>query len=132
MFMHFHACVSVSSRRLVTWLPDFSDDIQWLNWAVSHVCSQVLKRLVPATRSQVPADGQQPSQHRLDPGPAGHSRPLYPPTDPDPYPGDCPVGSKAEAAQCAMLRASLTLLSGSVSVGTRGDSCNPLCPMETF
>ncbi|XP_040089921.1 1-acylglycerol-3-phosphate O-acyltransferase PNPLA3 [Oryx dammah] len=48
-------------QRLVTWLPDMPSDIQWLWWATSHVCSQAMVRLLPASRSQIPASGQRPS-----------------------------------------------------------------------
>ncbi|XP_065780320.1 1-acylglycerol-3-phosphate O-acyltransferase PNPLA3-like [Muntiacus reevesi] len=48
-------------QRLVTWLPDMPSDIQWLCWATSHVCSQAMVHLFPASRSQIPASGQRPS-----------------------------------------------------------------------
>uniref|UniRef100_A0A8C6MM01 Acylglycerol transacylase n=1 Tax=Moschus moschiferus TaxID=68415 RepID=A0A8C6MM01_MOSMO len=37
-------------QRLVTWLPDMPNDIQWLWWATSHVCSQAMVRLLPTSR----------------------------------------------------------------------------------
>ncbi|XP_043737059.1 1-acylglycerol-3-phosphate O-acyltransferase PNPLA3 isoform X2 [Cervus elaphus] len=48
-------------QRLVTWLPDMPSDIQWLWWATSHLCSQAMVHLLPASRSQIPASGQRPS-----------------------------------------------------------------------
>nr|XP_025138506.1 patatin-like phospholipase domain-containing protein 3 [Bubalus bubalis]XP_025138507.1 patatin-like phospholipase domain-containing protein 3 [Bubalus bubalis] len=48
-------------QRLVTWLPDVPSDIQWLWSATSHVCSQAMVRLLPVSRSQIPASGQRPS-----------------------------------------------------------------------
>nr|XP_020738690.1 patatin-like phospholipase domain-containing protein 3 isoform X1 [Odocoileus virginianus texanus] len=48
-------------QRLAAWLPDMPSDIQWLCWATSHVWSQAAVRLLPASRSQIPASGQQPS-----------------------------------------------------------------------
>ncbi|XP_055250488.1 1-acylglycerol-3-phosphate O-acyltransferase PNPLA3 [Moschus berezovskii] len=48
-------------QRLVTWLPDMPNDIQWLWWATSHVCSQAMVRLLPTSRSQIPASSQRPS-----------------------------------------------------------------------
>ncbi|XP_055962983.1 LOW QUALITY PROTEIN: 1-acylglycerol-3-phosphate O-acyltransferase PNPLA3 [Sorex fumeus] len=55
------------AQRLVTWLPDVLDDIQWLHWAASHVCSQVLTRLLPAARSETPPGGQEPPSTRRNP-----------------------------------------------------------------
>ncbi|XP_027449523.1 1-acylglycerol-3-phosphate O-acyltransferase PNPLA3 isoform X3 [Zalophus californianus] len=48
-------------QRLVMWLPDMPEDIRWLQWLTSSVCSQVMTQLFPISRSQTPASGQQPS-----------------------------------------------------------------------
>lgn len=53
-------------QRLVTWLPDMPGDIQWLWSATSHVCSQAMARLLPASRSQIPASSQRPSSTNQD------------------------------------------------------------------
>ncbi|XP_070646650.1 1-acylglycerol-3-phosphate O-acyltransferase PNPLA3-like isoform X1 [Bos indicus] len=63
-------------QRLVTWLPDMPSDIQWLWSATSHVCSQAMVRLLPASRSQIPASSQRPSSTNPDTvGVAGLSAP---------------------------------------------------------
>nr|XP_012423431.1 PREDICTED: patatin-like phospholipase domain-containing protein 3 [Odobenus rosmarus divergens] len=48
-------------QRLVMWLPDMPEDIRWLQWLTSSVCSRVMTQLFPISRSQTPASGQQPS-----------------------------------------------------------------------
>ncbi|XP_052016806.1 1-acylglycerol-3-phosphate O-acyltransferase PNPLA3 [Apodemus sylvaticus] len=40
-------------HRLVMWLPDVQDDIQWLQWATSQVCARVSMCLLSSTRSRV-------------------------------------------------------------------------------
>uniref|UniRef100_A0A8C3X1T7 triacylglycerol lipase n=1 Tax=Catagonus wagneri TaxID=51154 RepID=A0A8C3X1T7_9CETA len=57
-------------QRLVMWLPDMPDDIPWLQWATSRICSRVMTCLLPTCRSQAPANGQQP------PGQTGTQRAL--------------------------------------------------------
>ncbi|XP_047641997.1 1-acylglycerol-3-phosphate O-acyltransferase PNPLA3-like [Phacochoerus africanus] len=47
-------------QRLVMWLPDMPDDIQWLQWATSQICCRVMRCLLPTSRSQTPANGHQP------------------------------------------------------------------------
>uniref|UniRef100_A0A8D0Z962 Acylglycerol transacylase n=1 Tax=Sus scrofa TaxID=9823 RepID=A0A8D0Z962_PIG len=47
-------------QRLVMWLPDMPDDIQWLQWATSRICCRVMRCLLPTSRSQTPANGHQP------------------------------------------------------------------------
>ncbi|XP_007939991.2 1-acylglycerol-3-phosphate O-acyltransferase PNPLA3 [Orycteropus afer afer] len=37
-------------QRLVMWLPDIHEDLKWLQWAVSHVCSRVVRGLLPTSR----------------------------------------------------------------------------------
>ncbi|KAM4883366.1 1-acylglycerol-3-phosphate O-acyltransferase PNPLA3 [Thomomys bottae] len=37
-------------RRLVTWLPDLPEDIQWLHWATSQVCVRATTSLLPTFR----------------------------------------------------------------------------------
>uniref|UniRef100_A0A8C0WFS4 Acylglycerol transacylase n=1 Tax=Castor canadensis TaxID=51338 RepID=A0A8C0WFS4_CASCN len=37
-------------RRLVMWLPDLPNDIQWLHWATSQVCVRVTTCLLPSSR----------------------------------------------------------------------------------
>lgn len=36
--------------RLVMWLPDMPDDIQWLQWATSRICCRVMRCLLPTSR----------------------------------------------------------------------------------
>nr|XP_012788667.1 unnamed protein product [Sorex araneus] len=97
------------AQRLVTWLPAVLDDMQWLHWAASHVCSQALTRLLPAARSQTPPGGQEPPSTRRTPrGAAALPAPQ--------------LGSKAKAAQRAVLQASRTLLGSRVSAGAGVDS----------
>ncbi|XP_041528201.1 1-acylglycerol-3-phosphate O-acyltransferase PNPLA3 isoform X2 [Microtus oregoni] len=38
-------------HRLVIWLPDIPDDIQWLQWATSQVYARMTTCLLPSTRS---------------------------------------------------------------------------------
>ncbi|XP_045635743.1 1-acylglycerol-3-phosphate O-acyltransferase PNPLA3 isoform X2 [Ursus americanus] len=52
-------------QRLVMWLPDMPEDIRWLHWLTSHVCSRVVTQLFPTSRSQTPASGQQPSPRNV-------------------------------------------------------------------
>ncbi|NP_001139598.1 patatin-like phospholipase domain-containing protein 3 [Sus scrofa] len=47
-------------QRLVMWLPDMPDDIQWLQWATSRICCRVMRCLLPTSRSQTAANGHQP------------------------------------------------------------------------
>ncbi|XP_045376535.2 1-acylglycerol-3-phosphate O-acyltransferase PNPLA3 isoform X2 [Camelus bactrianus] len=61
-------------QRLVMWLPHVPDDIQWLQWAASRVCSRVVAYLLPTSRSQTPARDQQPDCHK--PEHDGHPWPL--------------------------------------------------------
>nr|XP_031527680.1 1-acylglycerol-3-phosphate O-acyltransferase PNPLA3 isoform X2 [Vicugna pacos] len=61
-------------QRLVMWLPHVPDDIQWLQWAVSRVCSRVVVHLLPTSRSQIPARDQQPDCHKSEH--EGHPWPL--------------------------------------------------------
>ncbi|KAF4008236.1 hypothetical protein G4228_019913 [Cervus hanglu yarkandensis] len=42
--------MGTGSGGLVTWLPDMPSDIQWLWWATSHLCSQAMVHLLPASR----------------------------------------------------------------------------------
>ena len=59
-------CVSAfPSCRLVTWLPDMPSDIQWLWWATSHVCSQAMVHLLPASRWVVWLCVWGPTRHPL-------------------------------------------------------------------
>ncbi|XP_052604473.1 1-acylglycerol-3-phosphate O-acyltransferase PNPLA3 isoform X1 [Peromyscus californicus insignis] len=58
-------------HRLVMWLPDLPDDIQWLQWATSQVCARVTMCLLPSTRSQasksdhgIPKHGHHSSLHK--------------------------------------------------------------------
>uniref|UniRef100_A0ABK0LMA4 Patatin-like phospholipase domain containing 3 n=1 Tax=Rattus norvegicus TaxID=10116 RepID=A0ABK0LMA4_RAT len=37
-------------HRLVMWLPDIHEDIQWLQWATSQVCARMTMCLLPSTR----------------------------------------------------------------------------------
>ncbi|XP_008528920.1 1-acylglycerol-3-phosphate O-acyltransferase PNPLA3 isoform X2 [Equus przewalskii] len=66
-------------QRLVTWLPDIPDDIQWLQWLTSQICSQVMTRLLPASRSQAPVSSQQPSLQK--PEHSGHCWAPHSPAD---------------------------------------------------
>lgn len=61
-------------QRLVMWLPHVPDDIQWLQWAASRVCSRVVAYLLPTSRSQTPVRDQQPDCHK--PEHDGHPWPL--------------------------------------------------------
>ncbi|XP_058424166.1 1-acylglycerol-3-phosphate O-acyltransferase PNPLA3-like isoform X3 [Diceros bicornis minor] len=36
-------------QRIVTWLPDIPDDIQWLQQMTSQICSRVMTRLLPTS-----------------------------------------------------------------------------------
>ncbi|KAM9672258.1 1-acylglycerol-3-phosphate O-acyltransferase PNPLA3 [Trichechus inunguis] len=45
-------------QKLVMWPPDIYDDLQWLLWVTSRVCSRVVTCLLPTSRSQAPASGQ--------------------------------------------------------------------------
>ncbi|XP_021486524.1 1-acylglycerol-3-phosphate O-acyltransferase PNPLA3 isoform X1 [Meriones unguiculatus] len=56
-------------HRLVMWLPDIPDDIQWLQWATSHVCARMTMCLLPSTRSRAPKSDQQTPK-------CGHHSPL--------------------------------------------------------
>ncbi|EDM15608.1 similar to adiponutrin, isoform CRA_a [Rattus norvegicus] len=38
-------------HRLVMWLPDIHEDIQWLQWATSQVCARMTMCLLPSTSS---------------------------------------------------------------------------------
>ncbi|KAM5251086.1 1-acylglycerol-3-phosphate O-acyltransferase PNPLA3 isoform 2-T2 [Hipposideros larvatus] len=51
-------------QRLVLWLPDISDDIQWLHLMTSQICSRVISHLLPTSRFQMLASSQQPSPHK--------------------------------------------------------------------
>ncbi|XP_021565580.1 patatin-like phospholipase domain-containing protein 3 [Carlito syrichta] len=48
-------------QRLVMWLPDIPDDIQWLQWVASQVCARVMMSLLPTSRSRTPVSDQQTS-----------------------------------------------------------------------
>ncbi|KAM9229325.1 1-acylglycerol-3-phosphate O-acyltransferase PNPLA3 [Dugong dugon] len=52
------ACKQTIVQRLVMWPPDIYDDLQWLLWVTSRVCSRVVTCLLPTSRSQAPASGQ--------------------------------------------------------------------------
>ncbi|XP_039092910.1 1-acylglycerol-3-phosphate O-acyltransferase PNPLA3 [Hyaena hyaena] len=39
-------------HRLVTWIPDIPEDIQWLQWATWHLCSRVMTHLFPTFRKR--------------------------------------------------------------------------------
>ncbi|XP_077613995.1 1-acylglycerol-3-phosphate O-acyltransferase PNPLA3 [Crocuta crocuta] len=39
-------------QRLVTWIPDIPEDIQWLQWAIWHLCSRVMTHLFPTFRKR--------------------------------------------------------------------------------
>ncbi|XP_021039464.1 1-acylglycerol-3-phosphate O-acyltransferase PNPLA3 isoform X1 [Mus caroli] len=65
-------------HRLVTWLPDIQDDIQWLQWATSQVCARMTMCLLPSTRSRASKDdhrmlkhGHRPSLHKPQGNSAG-------------------------------------------------------------
>nr|XP_014719903.2 1-acylglycerol-3-phosphate O-acyltransferase PNPLA3 isoform X1 [Equus asinus] len=66
-------------QRLVTWLPDIPDDIQWLQWVTSQICSQVMTHLLPTSRSQAPVSSQQPSLQK--PEHSGHCWAPHSPAD---------------------------------------------------
>ncbi|XP_020029794.2 LOW QUALITY PROTEIN: 1-acylglycerol-3-phosphate O-acyltransferase PNPLA3 [Castor canadensis] len=51
-------------HRLVMWLPDLPNDIQWLHWATSQVCVCVTTCLLPSSRSQMPASIQHASSYK--------------------------------------------------------------------
>ncbi|XP_060045107.1 1-acylglycerol-3-phosphate O-acyltransferase PNPLA3 isoform X2 [Erinaceus europaeus] len=40
-------------QRLMMWLPSISSNIQWLQWATSQVCCQVMKRLLPSLSAEL-------------------------------------------------------------------------------
>nr|XP_025873135.1 1-acylglycerol-3-phosphate O-acyltransferase PNPLA3 [Vulpes vulpes] len=48
-------------QRLVTWFPDRSEDIRWLQWLTLSMCSRVMTQLFSMSRSQTPASSPQPS-----------------------------------------------------------------------
>ncbi|XP_028644589.1 1-acylglycerol-3-phosphate O-acyltransferase PNPLA3 isoform X2 [Grammomys surdaster] len=65
-------------HRLLMWLPDIQDDIQWLQWATSQVCARMTMCLLPSTRSRVSKDehgtlnhGHHPSLHKPQGSSAG-------------------------------------------------------------
>ncbi|XP_034372866.1 1-acylglycerol-3-phosphate O-acyltransferase PNPLA3 isoform X1 [Arvicanthis niloticus] len=65
-------------HRLVMWLPDIQDDIQWLQWATSQVCVRMTMCLLPSTRSRASKDdhqtlkyGHHPSLHKPQGSSAG-------------------------------------------------------------
>ncbi|XP_069855998.1 1-acylglycerol-3-phosphate O-acyltransferase PNPLA3 [Dipodomys merriami] len=63
-------------RRLVTWLPDLPEDIQWLHWATSQVCARATTCLLPSFRSPVPWSGQHGPLRGAPYRPAGDAAPL--------------------------------------------------------
>ncbi|KAF5929571.1 hypothetical protein HPG69_006293 [Diceros bicornis minor] len=69
-------------QRIVTWLPDIPDDIQWLQQMTSQICSRVMTRLLPTSRSQPLASSQQPPPQQK-PEHNGHYWPPHPAVDPD-------------------------------------------------
>ncbi|XP_041528202.1 1-acylglycerol-3-phosphate O-acyltransferase PNPLA3 isoform X3 [Microtus oregoni] len=50
-------------HRLVIWLPDIPDDIQWLQWATSQVYARMTTCLLPSTRSRALKSEQQTCKH---------------------------------------------------------------------
>lgn len=56
-------------HRLVTWLPDIQDDIQWLQWATSQVCARMTMCLLPSTRSRASKDDHRMLKHGHHPSP---------------------------------------------------------------
>ncbi|XP_069346561.1 1-acylglycerol-3-phosphate O-acyltransferase PNPLA3 [Eulemur rufifrons] len=56
----------IFAQRLVTWLPDIPEDVQWLQWATSKICARVMTCLLPTSRSQMPASGPQASPCKPD------------------------------------------------------------------
>ncbi|XP_017385003.1 1-acylglycerol-3-phosphate O-acyltransferase PNPLA3 [Cebus imitator] len=109
-------------HRLVTWLPDIPDDIQWLQWVTSQIFTRALLCLLPTSRAQMPASHQQAS-------------PCKPKQDWDCWtpcsPVVCPAEAKAEVAPRSILRSSLNFFLGSkVPASTEGLSAFPSFSLE--
>uniref|UniRef100_A0A2K6L1V8 Acylglycerol transacylase n=1 Tax=Rhinopithecus bieti TaxID=61621 RepID=A0A2K6L1V8_RHIBE len=108
--------------RLVTWLPDMPDDVQWLQWVTSQVFTRVLMCLLPTSRSQTPVSSQQASPCK--PEQDWH---CWTPCSPE----DCPAEAKAEATPRSILRSSLNFFLGNkVPAGAEGLSTFPSFSLE--
>ncbi|XP_033089577.1 1-acylglycerol-3-phosphate O-acyltransferase PNPLA3 isoform X1 [Trachypithecus francoisi] len=109
-------------QRLVTWLPDMPDDVQWLQWVTSQVFTRVLMCLLPTSRSQTPVSSQQASPCK--PEQDWH---CWTPCSPE----DCPAEAKAEATPRSILRSSLNFFLGNkVPAGAEGLSTFPSFSLE--
>uniref|UniRef100_A0A2K5JBC3 triacylglycerol lipase n=2 Tax=Colobus angolensis palliatus TaxID=336983 RepID=A0A2K5JBC3_COLAP len=109
-------------QRLVTWLPDMPDDVQWLQWATSQVFTRALMCLLPTSRSQMPVSSQQASPCK--PEQDWH---CWTPCSPE----DCPAEAKAEATPRSILRSSLNFFLGNkVPAGAEGLSTFPSFSLE--
>ncbi|XP_039319156.1 1-acylglycerol-3-phosphate O-acyltransferase PNPLA3 isoform X5 [Saimiri boliviensis] len=109
-------------QRLVTWLPDIPDDVQWLQWVTSKIFTRALMCLLPTSRAPMPASRQQasPSKPRQDWDCRAPRSPAV-----------CPAEAKAGAAPRSILRSSLNFYLGSeVPAGAEGLSAFPSLSLE--